>query len=859
MQVSPIIPGYQLFERLDGGGMAEVWRACGPDSKPCALKLVSTADSVAAARFLRERELLQAIVHPRVVQALEVGSTNDWHWLAMDLAPGGSLRERVAQGVPPEELALSWMADALDGLTALHAAGLRHRDLTPANLLLTSDEPPRILIADLGLARRLGTDDGLTATATVVGTPAYLAPERASDQSQVSDDGVRADVYSMGAVLFYLLTGRAPFTGATPYEVLAKAAGAPRPDPSALRPSVSPQARAMVRCAMAMDPARRYDDAATFAADIRAVLAGGVPAHAGRIRRQIDQTSSITATAVQTTVPIPQPRLIPWWAIASIGVIALIVGLFIGQLFNGPNAMEQRDLERARQAASYSGWREFISHYPAGNGAAEATNMLALMTAQHELLASPNIESNTDEINRLTDQIAAARVQVDLALAANKPSAPTIESAAAEVTPIPIVPKTNSVPVITPEAPVITQTPLAVMKPPVVPEKVTPPVPSVPTPSPVPPVATDVRIRDLSSVFPETQQGADVNPADPNDLLLWSTSGAIRRSLDGGRTWTVTKPSTKADWRFAVAWAQRMRTNPKAVVISGIGTTVDQPGIAWCSQDGGDSWITIPSPWPPSQAKQWDPEGLASRSVTLTDGGVMIALRSQVDNEKRDAPAQIWRSSNLGKTWNLEPKTIPNFHTIVPVDDGVLIFYRESDSLDGINVTRDLGRSHRFIGAKTTINDTSSSYILSNSPATWARINKGAVLVNSHSNESFVVVGLDGKLRGRFSTDPLMRDSFDQLSIESLAINPLDEREWYAAARGFGLIRSSDAGVTWKGFTYNRDVSIVTCAGNKKGATLIATGNDTVVIDLIQSPAGVQDLFQLTLTETLARSAGQSR
>lgn len=83
MQTSPTIPGYHLFERLDAGGLADVWRACGPDNKPCALKLVSTSDALASARFLRERELLQGVVHPRVVHALAVGSTTDWHWLAM--------------------------------------------------------------------------------------------------------------------------------------------------------------------------------------------------------------------------------------------------------------------------------------------------------------------------------------------------------------------------------------------------------------------------------------------------------------------------------------------------------------------------------------------------------------------------------------------------------------------------------------------------------------------------------------------------------------------------------------------------------------------------------------------------------
>ena len=854
MQASPIIPGYQLLDRLDGGGLAEVWRARNSASKPCALKLVSAADSVASARFLRERELLQGVVHPRVVQAQAVGSTTDWHWLAMDLAPGGSLRERLAQGVPPEELALRWMADALEGLTALHAAGLRHRDVTPANLLLTDDDPPRVLVADLGLARRLGTDDRLTAMSTVVGTPAYLAPERANDQADGSDDGVRADVYAMGAVFFHLLTGRAPFTGATPYEVLAKAAGAPRPDPAALRPGVSAQARAMVRCAMAMDPLRRYADVATFAADIRAVMGGGVPTHAGRIRRQAAEASEITATSTAAAAPLPVPIRIPWWAIAGLSAGALLLGIRIGHAVSGPDASEQRELERARQTASAAGWRTFFAAHPTGTGAAEASNMLALMTPQSESIESPRKQVDPDEVRRLTSRIAAARAQVNEALAASKAGSPiSVEPVATNE---PLIPNAVVPPAIVVNKPAALPTaPTRTVQPPSA-EAGIQPVAAVAAPQTV--AATDVRFRDLSTILRESQTGADVNPADPNDLLVWSSSGPIRRSLDGGRSWTVTLPRSNAIGISPGQWAQRVRTNPKIVVISAVATAADRQGIAWSSLDGGDTWTTIASPWPASKSKNMDPEGLASRSVVLTDSGVMVAVRSQIDGAKSPAPAQIWRSSNTGRTWAREAKTVANFHTILPVDDGALILFNEGESFDGINVSRDLGRTNVFIGAKVAVTDVSTSVMFSQSPATWARITGGAVILDDDSAETFVILGLDGKVRRRFASERLLRDSNGQIKIESIVINPLDEREWYAAARGLGLLRSSDAGVTWKGFTFNKNVSVVACAGGKSRATLIATGNDTVVIDL-GGTSGGQELFPLTLAETAARPAGQSR
>ena len=860
MQASPTIPGYHLLERLDGGGLAEVWRAQGPDHKLCALKLVSAADSVASARFLRERELLQGIGHPRVVQAQAFGSTTDWHWLAMDLAPGGSLRERLAQGVPPEDLALRWMADGLEGLSAMHAAGLRHRDVTPANLLLTEDDPPRVLVADLGLARRLGIDDRLTATSTVVGTPAYLAPERANDQADTSDDGVRADVYAMGAVFFHLLTGRAPFTGATPYEVLAKAAGAPRPDPAALRPGVSAQARAMVRCAMAMDPLRRYADAATFAADIRSVLGGGVPSHAGRIRRQAAEASGITAANISAAAPLPVPIRIPWWAIAGLSAGALLLGICIGHSVGKPNAVEQQDLERARQTASAAGWRTFLAAHPTGPGAAEASNLLALQAPQSELIESPRKQVDPDEIHRLTGLIAAARAQVNEVLAASRAGSPIPVGKVGENSSTIAVPAGASLPaplVNVPSADATSSPSPTEPARPAVAESATQTA-RVPVASPQSVASVDVRLRDLSVVLRETQRGADVNPADPNDLLVWSSSGPIRRSLDGGRTWTVTMPRAGADGIIAGAWAQRSRANPKTVVISAIMTSVDSPGIAWNSLDGGDTWTTIASPWPASKSKNMDPEGLASRSVVLTDSGVMVAVRSQIDGAKSPAPAQIWRSSNTGRTWAREAKTVANFHTILPVDDGALILFNEGESFDGINVSRDLGRTNVFIGAKVAVTDVSTSVMFSQSPATWARITGGAVILDDDSAETFVILGLDGKVRRRFASERLLRDSNGQIKIESIVINPLDEREWYAAARGLGLLRSSDAGVTWKGFTFNKNVSVVACAGGKSRATLIATGNDTVVIDL-GGISGGQELFPLTLAETAARPAGQSR
>lgn len=411
-------------------------------------------------------------------------------------------------------------------------------------------------------------------------------------------------------------------------------------------------------------------DAATFAADIRAVLDGGVPTHAGRIRHQAAAALGVTATSTLASTSRPVPRLISWWAIAGLSAVTLILGILLSHAFlSKPDATQQREVARAR---------------------------------------------------------------------------------------------------------------------------------------------------------------------------------------------TVTLPRTAANGIIPGSWAQRLRANPKTVVISAVMTTADRPGIAWSSFDGGDTWTTIASPWPVAKSTSMDPTGLASRSVVLTDSGVLVAVRLQVDAANNTAPAQIWRSSNIGRTWSREAKTVANFHTILPVDEGALLLYRDGEFFDGIKVSRDLGRTHTFLGAKVSVTDSSPVIIFSHSPATWARLTGGAVLVDERSAVPFATLGLDGKVRRRVATDGLLRDPNGQLRIESLAINPLDEREWYAAARGLGLLRSSDAGVTWTGFTLNKNVSVVACAGGKSRATLLATGNDTVVIELGGAPGG-EDLFPLTLAATAARPAGQSR
>src|SRR3954471_2646494 len=210
----PSIPGYRILGELGRGGMGVVYHARQVRlNRPCALKMIlagAHADSDANLRFLAEAETVARLQHPHVVQIHHIGEADGLPYFELEYVEGGSL-DRALDGAPwPARRAAGLVERLARAVAEAHRLGIVHRDLKPGNVLLTADGTPKI--TDFGLAKSLGTDSGLTATDSIMGSPGYMAPEQAEGRTRRV--GPLSDVYALGAIFYELLTGRAPVRGA---------------------------------------------------------------------------------------------------------------------------------------------------------------------------------------------------------------------------------------------------------------------------------------------------------------------------------------------------------------------------------------------------------------------------------------------------------------------------------------------------------------------------------------------------------------------------------------------------------------------------------------------------------------------
>jgi serine/threonine-protein kinase len=267
---------YEILAELGSGGMGRVYRAKDLTlERIVALKMLAPqfgADTGFVQRFLKEARAAARLNHPNIVQIYDFGQVDETYYLAMEYVDGHSLGAYLRRGHFSERDAILVIRHACRALAVAHAEGLVHRDIKPDNLMLTSRG--EVKLVDLGIAKRVDEDQSLTQTGQAVGTPHYISPEQIRGSRDVD---ARADIYSLGATLYHLVTGHTPFRGTSGALVMSMHLVQPLADPRTYVPGLSEGLCRVVRKMMAKSRDERYADVDTLDRDLYRLQIGGTP------------------------------------------------------------------------------------------------------------------------------------------------------------------------------------------------------------------------------------------------------------------------------------------------------------------------------------------------------------------------------------------------------------------------------------------------------------------------------------------------------------------------------------------------------------------------------------------------------
>jgi len=258
---------YELLKELGRGGMGVVYKARQTTlNRLVALKMIlsgqlASADEVQ--RFKQEAEAAANLDHPHIAPIYETGEHDSKHYFSMKLIEGRSLRDALPELRNDVRAGVKVLSQIARAVHHAHQRGVLHRDLKPANVLMDQEGTP--YVTDFGLARRVEGGSDMTRTGAIVGTPSYMAPEQAMGEKQLS---TAVDIYSLGAILYELLTGRPPFRESSPVETLLKSLSSEPIRPSTLHPSVNRDLETIALKCLEKDFIKRYDSASALADDL---------------------------------------------------------------------------------------------------------------------------------------------------------------------------------------------------------------------------------------------------------------------------------------------------------------------------------------------------------------------------------------------------------------------------------------------------------------------------------------------------------------------------------------------------------------------------------------------------------------
>jgi eukaryotic-like serine/threonine-protein kinase len=350
---------YRIQRKLGAGGMADVYLAEDQElGRRVAIKILNgrhANDDQFIERFRREAKNAAALNHPNIVSIYDRGEAEETYYIAMEFLDGRTLKELiVSRGAAPVNVAIEYARQILSALRFAHRHGIVHRDIKPHNVLV--DGEGRVKVTDFGIARA-GTSQ-MTEAGSIVGTAQYLSPE----QARGGEVDPRSDLYSLGIVLYELLTGKTPFDGETPVEIAMKhLSTAPKP-PSKLRPDVPPELDMVVMRALAKNPDDRYQSADEMEGDLDRVARGArvsattVDTATQVLRRPAAAVVAAEAATAATMIAPPAsagavpPAVVdeeefdeggpdrplwPWLAAAGFVIAAVIAGFFVWHELSG--------------------------------------------------------------------------------------------------------------------------------------------------------------------------------------------------------------------------------------------------------------------------------------------------------------------------------------------------------------------------------------------------------------------------------------------------------------------------------------------------------------------------------------------
>ncbi|MAT82189.1 MAG: serine/threonine protein kinase [Phycisphaerae bacterium] len=301
------IPGYRMVKKLGAGAMATVFLAEQKSLKrQVAIKILPQKFSEdLKTRFYDEGRAAAKLNHPNIVHAYEVGQAGEHHFFVMEYVEGSDVRQEIKDKKRlTEDKALEIMIQSAKALEHAHSKGLIHRDIKPANIMLTRNGT--VKVADLGLARSVDDIEMAEKEAgRAYGTANYMSPEQIRGKVDI---GPSADIYGLGGTCYHMVTGRVPFTGKNPSEVMRRHLKAPLTRPDDLNPSLSPGFCQVIEMMLAKDPSDRYESMTDLLEDLELVQRGDSPHFA---KPAVDLSSlavNITPDSASAEIPAAVPR-----------------------------------------------------------------------------------------------------------------------------------------------------------------------------------------------------------------------------------------------------------------------------------------------------------------------------------------------------------------------------------------------------------------------------------------------------------------------------------------------------------------------------------------------------------------------